>query len=152
MFVPDTEGGWTPDFGPSKAWYPGGGEGTGTHIGLSHTYFNQYVPFNPPAISSVAAPVTQFFATQLALSGITGIPGDVSTITYDDYGNSIWFHQTTSTTTPESETRLNFIATADIIGGTGKFEGASGTTTIHGYLNPADNTDAGYSSEGTIIY
>ena len=110
------------------------------------------MPFNSPAISSVAAPVTQFFATQLALSGITGIPGDVSTITYDDYGNSIWFHQTSSTTTPESETRLNFIATADIIGGTGKFEGASGTTTIHGYLNPADNTDAGYSSEGTIIY
>jgi hypothetical protein len=152
QFVPDVEGGWTPDFGPSKAWYPGGGEGTGTHIGLSHTYFNQYVPFNPPSISSIPAPVTQFFSNELALAGLTGIPGDVSTIIYDDFGNSIWFHQTSSTTTPESETRLNFIATADIVGGTGKFEGATGSTVIHGWLNPLDQSDAGFASDGNIVY
>ena len=100
QFVPDIEGGWTPDFGPLKAWYPGGGEGTGTHIGKSHTYFNQYVPFNPPSVSSVAAPVNQFFSYQLALAGLTEIPAYVSTITFDDSGNSIWFHQTSSITTP----------------------------------------------------
>jgi hypothetical protein len=151
-FVPDVEGGWAPEFGPLKAWYPGGGNGTSTHIGKSHTYFNQYVPFNPPSISSTAAPVTQFFSTELGLAGFSGIPDNVSTITFDDFGNSIWFHQTSSTTTMESETRLNFIATADIVGGTGKFEGATGSTTINGWLNPVDQTDGGYKSEGTIIY
>lgn len=151
-FVPDVEGGWTPDFGPVKAWYPGGGDGNATHLGLSHTYFNQYVPFHPVSISSLPAPVTQFFSDQLTLAGFTGIPSNVSTITYDDFGNSIWFHQTSSTTTPESETRLNFIATADIVGGTGKFENATGSTTIKGYLNPLNQSDAAYSSEGTIVY
>ena len=152
MFVPDVANGWTPDFGPLKAWYPGGGEGNATHLGKCHTYFNQYVPFTPPSISSVPAPVTQFFSTQLAAANLTGIPAGVSTITYDDNGNGIWFNQTSSTTTPESPTRLNFIATADIVGGSGKFKGASGAITINGYLNPADPSDAGFWSNGTIKY
>lgn len=151
-FVPDIAGGWTESYGPLLAWYPGGGEGTATHLGKSHTFFNQYVPFNPPDISSVAAPVTQFFSAQLAAAGINGVPSNVSTITYDDFGNSVWFHQTTSITTPASNTRLNFVATAEIVGGTGKFENATGSTTITGYLNPTDRTDAAFASNGSISY
>ena len=152
MFVPDVNNGWNPQYGPVLAWYPGGGEGTCTHMGNSHTYFNQYVPLAPPPISSLPSPVTQFFSTQLTQSGYPGIPNNVSTITYDDNGNSIWFYQTSSVTTPVSETRLTFVATADIVGGTGKFEGAKGSTTIKGYLNPVDQSDAGFRSEGTIVY
>lgn len=151
-FVPDIENGWTPDFGPSKAWYPGGGNGNATHMGKCHTYFNQYVPFNPLSISSVPAPVTQFFSGELAISGITNVPLNVSTITYDDKGNSIWFNQTSSTTTPVSDRRLNFVATADIVGGSGKFKGATGSIVINGYLNPVDPSDAGYWSKGSIKY
>ena len=151
-FVPDIANGWTPDFGPSKAWYPGGGDGNAAHLGKCHTFFNQYVPFNPPSISSVPAPVTQFFGGELTAAGLTNIPANVSTITYDDNGNAVWFYQTSSVTTPESSTRLNFVATADIIGGSGKFEGATGSITINGYLNPTDPSDAGFWSSGSIKY
>ena len=152
MFVPDIANGWTPDFGPLKAWYPGGGAGNATHLGKCHTYFNQYVPFHPPSISSVPAPVTQFFGSDLSIAGLANIPANVSTITYDDNGNAVWFNQTSSITTPASPTRLNFIATADIVGGSGKFEGATGSITINGYLNPVDPSDAGFWSTGSIKY
>jgi hypothetical protein len=152
MFVPDVANGWTPDFGPLLAWYPGGGDGNATHIGKCHTYFNQYVPLSPPPIASVPAPVTQFFSAQLGTAGLTTIPNSVSTITYDDNGNAIWFNQTSSVTTPASETRLDFVATADIVGGSGKFVGASGSIIIIGYLNPVDPSDAGFWSNGSITY
>ena len=65
-------------------------------MGNAKTYFNQYIPFNPTLFSSVPAPVIMFFSSQLSTAGFTGIPSNVSSIVYDDKGNSIWFHQTSN--------------------------------------------------------
>jgi hypothetical protein len=153
QFVPDFANGWDPSNPtPFLAWYPGGGDGHATHIGNAKTYFNQYVPFNPPLFSSVPAPVIMFFSTELTNAGFTNIPASVSSIVYDDKDNSIWFHQTSNSTTPASETRINFTGTADIVGCTGKFGGATGTVTLHGFFNSQDQQDASVWSEGRISY
>lgn len=153
MFVPDIANGWDPTH-PTKflAWYPGGGDGNASHIGNAKTYFNQYVPFAPPLFSSVPAPVTQFFSAPLAAAGFTGIPSSVSSIVYDSKGNSVWFHQTSNSTIPASSTRINFSGTADIIGGTGKFSGATGEVSLQGFFNPQDQQDASFWQNGWIRY
>lgn len=153
QFVPDIANGWDPENPtPFLAWYPGNGKGNATHIGNAKTYFNQYVPFNPPFFSSIPAPVNMFFAGALALAGYTDIPDEVNSIVYDDKGNSIWFRQTSNTTTPESASRINFSGTSNIIGGTGKFTGATGEVNLIGFFNPLDQQDAGVSTKGWISY
>ena len=153
QFIPDILNGWDPAHpSPFLAWYPGNGDGNATHVGKAKTYFNQYVPFNPPFFSSIAAPVTMFAATQLAAAGYVGIPAMVNSVVYDDKGNSIWFHQTSNTTMPVSETRINFTGISKIIGGTGKFMGATGEVKLKGYFNPLDQQDAGVGSTGSIEY
>jgi hypothetical protein len=153
QFIPDFANGWDPaNPTPFLAWYPGGGDGNATHIGNCKTYFNQYVPFNPPLFSSVAAPVTQFFADLLSAAGYNNIPAAVSYIVYDDRGNSIWFHQTSNSSTPVSALRINFTGTSNIIGGTGKFSKATGEITFNGFFNPEDQQDASVWSNGWIKY
>jgi hypothetical protein len=153
QFIPDIANGWDPaNPTPFLAWYPGGGDGHATHMGNAKTYFNQYIPFNPPLFSSVPAPVTMFFLNQLASGGYNGIPPTVSSIVFDDKGNSIWFHQTSNSTIPASDTRIDFTGTADIVGGTGKFRNATGQVTLHGFFNPQDQQDASVWSDGRISY
>ena len=153
QFIPDIANGWDPAHPtPFLAWYPGGGNGHAAHIGNAKTYFNQYIPFNPPLFSSIPAPVIMFFSNELALGGYTSIPAVVSSIVYDNKGNSIWFHQTSNSTIPTSDTRIDFTGTAEIIGGTGKFNGATGEVTLGGFFNPVDQQDASVWSEGRIIY
>ncbi|MFA6261750.1 MAG: hypothetical protein WC760_09790 [Bacteroidia bacterium] len=137
---------------------PGWGTGSARHMGTAKMCFNQQVIFaminsQPMPIGSTAAPVNQFYASQLAAAGIT-VPNSVSSITYDDFGNSVWFTSTTGTSlAPVSATRVNFTANLQIIGGTGRFAGASGTTLMNGYFNPQDpNQAAVISTGGTIIY
>lgn len=152
-FVPDIPGGWDPmNPAPFPAWYPGGGEGNATHMGNCHTYFNQYVTFIPPNVVSLHAPVTMFFAVQLAAAGYTGIPDNVGSIVYDDKGNSIWFHAEGVTSVPVSPIRVEFSGTNFIVGGTGKFAGATGEVSIAGYFNPQNQQDAGFHQEGWIQY
>lgn len=153
QFVPDIANGWTPEYGPFLAWYPGGGVGNATHIGRANTYFNQYVPFTPPNFSSVPAPVIMFFDLALTAAGFPGIPSTVQSIVYDTKGNSIWFLGDGNTvSTPVSPTRIEFTGISTIIGGTGKFEGATGEVTLSGYFNPQDQQDAGVWSDGWIEY
>lgn len=153
QFIPDIANGWDPENPtPFLAWYPGSGNGNVAHMGKAKTYFNQYVPFNPPFFSSISAPVNMFFSGPLALAGYTNIPDAVNSIVYDNKGNSIWFHQTSNSTTPDSETRINFTGTSDIIGGTGKFVGATGEVTLNGFFNPQDQQDASVWSKGWISY
>ena len=153
QFIPDIANGWDPaNPTPFLAWYPGGGDGHATHMGNAKTYFNQYIPFNPTLFSSVPAPVIMFFSSQLSAAGFTGIPSDVSSIVYDDKGNSIWFHQRSNSSTPVSEVRINFTGTLNIIGGTGKFSGATGDVNLNGFFNPQDQQDASVWSNGRISY
>jgi hypothetical protein len=149
QFVPDFEGGWDPNNPFVLAWVPGGGEGNATHMGKVSTYFNQYITATG---SSVAAPVTMFFSAELSLLGFTDIPDEVSSLYFDTKGNSVWFHATSNSAVPISPTRINFSGTADIIGGTGKFEGATGEVNFYGFYNPQDPQDASYWSNGWIEY
>ncbi|MGZ5247560.1 MAG: hypothetical protein ACXWV5_11025 [Flavitalea sp.] len=153
QFIPDIANGWDPENPtPFLAWYPGNGDGNASHMGKAKTYFNQYVPFNPPFFSSIPAPVNMFFSEALALAGYPGIPDAVNSIVYDKKGNSIWFRQTSNSTSPESATRINFTGTSSIIGGTGKFVGATGEVTLNGYFNPLDQQDASVWTKGWISY
>ncbi len=137
---------------PFPAWYPGGGTGNATHMGKVSTYFNQYVVFDPPNIVSLHAPVTMFFAAELAAAGYTDIPSDVGSIVFDKKGNSIWFQTLSNTAIPIGPTRVEFYGINQIIGGTGKFEGATGETSLSGYFNPQDQQDASFQQEGWIEY
>ena len=150
QFIPDIANGWTPP-NPGPAWYPGGGEGNATHLGKVWTYYNQYASFGPNGFGSSAAPVNMFFASQLSAAGIT-VPNDVSTVVFDKKGNSVWFKLVSNITVPVSAARINFSGVSDIIGGTGKFAGATGQVNLNGYFNPTDPDDAAVSSVGTITY
>lgn len=153
QFVPDFANGWDPQHPtPFLAWYPGGGTGNSTHMGNTQIYFNQYVPFNPPFFSSVHAPVNLFFSTELAAAGLASLSNEVSSVVFDGKGNSIWMHQTSNSTTPVSESRIEFTGTSDIIGGSGKFSGASGEVNLKGFFNPLDQQDAAVSADGWILY
>jgi hypothetical protein len=148
QFVPDIAGGWTPP-NPAPAWYPGGGDGNATHMGNASTYFNQYASFGPTGLTTSAAPVTMFFAAQLASFSV---PSTVSSIVFDDKGNSVWFRSAGTQAIPVSPTRVNFTGTNNIVGGTGKFAGATGQVTINGYFNPQDQQDASFWQNGWIRY
>jgi hypothetical protein len=147
MFVPDIASGWTaPNIAP--AWYPGSGEGNVAHMGKAKMYFNQY----GDGSNVVAAPVTMFFVEPLKEAGYSGIPALVSTIIYDDKGNSIWFHHTSILSTPVSQTRINVTGAEDIIGGTGKFSGATGQVTLNAFFNPQNLQESSSWQNGWIQY
>jgi hypothetical protein len=118
-------------------------------MGNASTYFNQYASFGPTGLTTSAAPVTMFFATQLAPFNV---PSNVSSIVFDDKGNSVWFQSVGTQTMPVSPTRVNFTGTNNIVGGTGKFAGATGQVTVNGYFNPQDQQDASFWQNGWIRY
>ncbi len=133
---------------------PGSGTGHTTHFGNAHMCFNQLVKFvNGNPVGSTAAPVNQFYSSTLSTAGIT-VPNTVSSITYDNHGNSVWFTSDEGTTlTPVSITRVNFSAPLDIIGGTGTFAGATGHVLLEGHFNPQlPNQAAEMESNGSITY
>lgn len=150
--VPDFANGAGPETNYLPAWFPGSGIGNATHMGKANCFFNQYTSFGPGGISSVPAPVTMFFAAELAAAGITNVPDYVNSITFDKQGNSIWFQGGQTTTTPVGPTRINFSGTNTIVGGTGKFENATGSVSLSGYFNPVDQTDASFYTEGKILF
>ncbi len=133
------------------AYFPGTGEGNSTHMGKAITFLNQYAFFNQNGLNTIGAPVTQFYAQELAEIGITNIPDNVSSITTDGKGNSVWFENIQNTVTPAGAERTDFVAEVKIIGGTGKFENATGDGLVVGYFNP--QTGMGSSTiNGKIIY
>ncbi len=151
FFVPDFAGGWAPP-NPAPAWYPGSGTGNATHMGNATTFYNQKAIFGPSGLASIPQPVTMFYAAELSAANILNVPDNVSSIVLDSRGNSVWFESEGSTTTPVSPTRIEFTAVQKIVGGTGRFVGATGETILTGFFNPTDQQDAGSQNEGWIRY
>ncbi len=133
------------------AYFPGIGEGNSTHMGKALTFLNQFAFFNENGLNTIGAPVTQFYSEELVEIGLIDIPDDVSSITTDGKGNSVWFKNIENIVTPVTEDKSDFVAKVEIIGGTGKFENATGDGIVVGFFNP--NTGEGESTiKGRIVY
>jgi hypothetical protein len=131
-FIADPDNGWTPGT-PSPGWFPGKGTGNSILMGVCSTYFNRYVTSDSNRLIATADPVTMFFNTQLQQFKI---PAYVNTVVLDTNGNVIWFRLTESHQKPVSATRVDLSGESDIVGGNGKFKGATGHTKFTGVFNP----------------
>lgn len=144
----DENGQFTSDI---PAYFPGTGIGNSSHMGKAYTFMNQFASFGLNGLQTVGAPVTQFYAEELEAMGIIVDDDEVSSITTDGNGNSVWFKNINNVVTLTSDERNDFVAEVEIIGGTGKFEGATGVGTVIGHFNPL--TGAGSSTiQGRIEY
>lgn len=150
-FIPDIAGGWTyPNNAP--AWFPGSGEGNATHMGNVSVYINSHTVRNSGGgVIAYHSPVTMFFASELSSFQL---PSNVSGIAFDDKGNSIWIGIPPEglVSTRISQTRINLDGPMLIVGGTGKFTGATGETSFHGYFNPLNLNEATFWQNGWIAY
>lgn len=126
--------------------FPGFGVGNATYLGKSLSFFNQYateVPDENGIVHTVAAPVTEYFAAQIAALGldvdlINNNPKIVSTLTTDGKGNAIFFNNIENTAQFDLQGNITFEAEIEIVGGTGVFANASGFGTVVGNISNAD--------------
>lgn len=120
------------------AYFPGVGKGMANRMGKATSFLNQLAVIDlvTEELITVAAPVTQFFATDLADLGLTGIPDEVSSLTTDGKGNAIWFKNIKNVTTSISDDLTEFEAEVEIIGGNGRFSRAKGQGVVKGTFNP----------------
>ncbi|MDG1277218.1 MAG: hypothetical protein P8O16_08060 [Algoriphagus sp.] len=122
--------------GPAPAFYPGTGEGIATKMSKPTSFINQLAQIQNNELITLGAPVSMFFANELSAFGISGLPENVSSITVDRKGNSIWYKNVKNIVTSVNETLSSFTAEIEIIGGTGKFKGATGSGVVRGNFNP----------------
>jgi hypothetical protein len=156
---PDFAAGWTPADPSAPAWYHGPGNGNASHMGKANAYINSHTIRNAANTVMVShAPVTMFYASQLSQYSV---PSDVSGVIYDGKGNSIWLR-----IAPEGlpswhvdATHIAMEGKVFIVGGTGKFDGATGETTFHAQFDQASFnqttftfTEASMSQDGWIRY
>lgn len=164
------------------AHVPGDGVGHATHMGNVVTYFNQlsYIPQGADPVTSlpagsVAAPITEiptypFFLpppppgqpidfTQLTnlISSLpipTEVGGKIVNTMFVNHKNEALFgaYVGDSFVRPESPTRVVFGGKGVFVGGTGKFQSASGEFDFLGYFNPQNQDDAEYTVDGWIKY
>lgn len=120
------------EFGPI-VFLPGTGVGNATFLGKSYSFINQ-MAVGP--ITTISAPVTQYYSEELEAMGLTGIPDNVNSLTTDGKGNAIYFESGINTAVMVTETRTEFSADLIIVGGTGKFSGATGKGRVEGSYNP----------------
>ena len=150
VFVPDIAAGWTyPNNAP--AWFHGDAKGNATHMGNVKGFFNTYTLRNAAGgVMIYNRPVTDFYASQLKSYNV---PSNVHAVVYDEKGNSVWFQIPSEGWISEviSPTRINYYGTSLIVGGTGKFAGATGETFLQGYFNP-QNLEGTFWRYGSIAY
>lgn len=114
---------------------PGTGKGVARFMGRATSYINQLATSET---TSIGAPVTQFYGEELAKLGLKKIPDEVSSVTVDRRGNAIFFKSLENIATPINETLTIFVAEVEIVGGTGRFRGASGEGIVEGRFNPTN--------------
>ncbi|WP_144603985.1 hypothetical protein [Algoriphagus algorifonticola] len=114
-------------------YLPGNGKGKARTMGNVYSFINQVI--TGPATSE-GAPVTQFFAQDLADLGITGIPDNVHSVTVNEAGHALFFESKTNVASPMAPDRVEFEADLIVVGGTKKYENATGTGKVIGYYNP----------------
>lgn len=150
-FKPNIPGGWNPANSMSLVWWPGYGDGNMTHMGNASIYFNGYTVRQPSGgVYIFPAPANMFFATEL--HGYN-VPADVDGIVIDHKGNSVWFKNDPNgiPSSAVSPTMITFTGKSYITGGTGKFAGATGETTLTGYFDPSPlQTNPKALLEGTL--
>jgi len=153
----------------------GAGAGHSSHIGNVSLWFNQlaYSPDgqNPPS-GSIAAPVTATvnypalgaplpyiqpndfagFATIITWLQIPETMNGyiINNVIYNQHADALFLSATTTSTSVESATRINFTGDGIIVGGRGKYENATGTYHFTGFFNPQDAFDARFSVDGTV--
>lgn len=142
----------------TELYFYGTTEGWSTGLGKFQTFFiNRLDPSNPFA-SITLNPLFQASMDDLEFLNGKDLT-NVSVISYDKQGNSIWgqivsMDSNSSITPPEGMLPSTVLYT--IVGGTGKYEGATGTYTITGYYeDPLIGTppyDMYYELSGVISF
>ncbi|MFT4857496.1 MAG: hypothetical protein ACI9UV_001591 [Algoriphagus sp.] len=135
--------------GENGNYFPSTGSGNSSHMGKALTFINQLEGGG----GTVAAPVTMCSGAALIELGITDISNEVSSITTDGKGNLVWFTSTSNIFTSDEDPtiRLDFVAQLAIVGGTGKFEGATGGGEVTGFFNSL-NGQGSSTIKGRITY
>lgn len=139
IFVPDIAGGWTMADFDAPAWYHGGGSGHATHMGNATITFNTHTLRVAGTVTIFHAPVGMFHAAQVKPFNV-GVTDQVSAVTYDDKGNSIWFRIAEGGLPTWHIVKTTLVAAEGkmlIVGGSGKFKGATGETTFHAEFDQA---------------
>lgn len=152
--VPDVEAGNT-QYNHPPGWYLAIGEGHMNLLGKASTFSNQYIKYVDGSQDSLTVQnvsINKFFKDTLSALGYNNIPDEVSLIFLDKQGNSLWSrgeepfgHVFRS----DGYFRIDWVY--DVIGGTGKFEGASGNFIFSGYQNLSDTTDTGFDVVDGLI-
>lgn len=151
-FVPDA--GWVyPNSWP--AWFYGTGDGNATHMGNVNSYFNSHTTKSSTGVTMVyGRPVTQYYATEVARFNIpASLVQHVHAVIYDDKENSIWVEiapEGMPSWHPDA-IHVGMAGRALIVGGTGKFAGATGETTLNCYFSKI-NLKGSMWQNGRITY
>ncbi|MFD2248187.1 hypothetical protein [Pontibacter ruber] len=168
ILIGDTAAGWDPRH-PSNtpAFYPGEGEGNLSHMGKDYVMYNHYA-YGHKGDTAIGrtVPITDYFSldklrefgfTEAELEEIEA--EEVGVIITDKHGNSIWLEGTGNFPKVEGMPQRRLLMWEyEIIGGTGRFEGAEGQVTLNGYTDftvHADHTittSDEFTLDGVIIY
>lgn len=120
---------------------PGTGVGKAQGMGKVYSFINQVAT---SLTTSEGAPVTQFYADELASFGLTDIPDDVNSVTVSENGTAIFYRsETNQATFPDENGMVTFEAVVHIVGGTKKFRNATGEGVLTGMYD--SNTGEGTS-------
>ncbi|MGM0946262.1 MAG: hypothetical protein ACQEW9_13835 [Bacteroidota bacterium] len=122
-------------------YLPGTGVGKAQGMGKVYSFINQVAT---SLTTSEGAPVTQFYADELASFGLTDIPDYVNSVTVSENGTAIFYSsETNQATFPDENGMVTFEAVVHIVGGTKKFRNATGEGVLTGMYD--SNTGEGTS-------
>jgi hypothetical protein len=142
--------------GTPGMYYPGVGNGNMTVLGKTTTYVNMFVTGTPPDnLQGTPASIAPYFTTELAKLGLSNLPPEVAILFADQQGNTIWARGSGLSLGVHivSPTKATFGGNSVILGGSGKYENATGRFMLSGWFNPQDWNEA-YAevTDGVLTY